>query len=388
MKILQDKHRYDVQINTDSFYYKAIINADGVPYQMVFLPDTGERYYLRVGEGIKQLLGVPPEQFTGKLFLGMIEEVIPLLRNIPADMTELWRQFTSGEISQYKAEILVRTADGKKKWIRDSSVPLLDEATGKITGAFGILYDITANRLNKGKAHGVHDEEEECESLKAAFLHNISHEIRTPLNAIVGFSTLLGDYTEGPDRRQEYLDIITRNADHLLEIIDEIVEMAELEAGTVTISKSSVDLFALVQRLYSRHREEAFEKGLALSFTTAPDAAHSVISTDSYKLFRVLSILVANSIKFTSEGKVQFGYSFRENEAEFYISDTGIGIREEYKGSIFSAFFQGDNSSRRRHEGTGLGLAVAKAYVDLLGGDIWVTSTPGEGSLFRFTIPY
>ncbi len=374
--------------NADSFYQNAIENADGVPYQMLFMPETGEGYYLKVGAGIKQLLGVTPEEFTEKHFLGMIEEVIPLIKDIPFDMTELRRKFISGEIQTYKADILVRTEDGNKKWLRDSSVPSYDEETGKVTGAFGIFRDMTATRIHRIKPGSVNNEEDECESLKAAFLHNISHEIRTPLNAIVGFSTLLGEHSDNPDRRQEYLDIITKNADHLLEIIDEIVEMAEIEAKTVRISKSKVNPDTMIQRIYDRHRDEAFQKGLALKFTIDPQAHETEIMTDSYKLMEVLSNLIGNSIKFTNTGKVQFGYSLKENKVEFYISDTGIGIPEEHQESVFSTFQQGDNSSRRRHEGTGLGLAIAKAYVELLGGEIWVTSNPGQGSTFRFTIPF
>ncbi len=254
-------------------------------------------------------------------------------------------------------------------------------------GAFGILHDISDSRLNPDNLNKISEEEDECDNLKVAFLHNISHEIRTPLNAIVGFSTLLGEHLDDPDRRQEYLDIITRNADHLLEVIDDIVEMSKIEAKTVRISKDSVNLYSLIRRVYDQNRDDACRKGLIFKFATAPDANETEIFTDSYKLAQVLSNLVGNSIKFTKEGKVQFGYSLNEKKIEFYVSDTGIGIPEEHQASIFSRFYQADSSSRRSYGGTGLGLAIAKAYVELLGGEIWFTSNASEGSVFSFTLP-
>jgi len=396
MKIFKTQDKLSSQVSwdqsrktpgNDSIYYQAIENADGVPYQLVFLPQTLEGYYLKVGSGIKQLLGIPPEDFTENLLLGMIEEVVILSMDTPEDISECRRKFINGEIKSLQAEILVRTADGKKKWIRDSSVPLCDEETGRVTGAFGIFHDITGSRLNLERLSRLSVKEDECDSLKAAFLHNLSHEIRTPLNAIVGFSTLLGEHLRGPDSPQEYLDTITANADHLLEVIDDILEMAKIEARTVKISKGGVNLSSVIHRVYDQFRDEAGRKGITLEYETVPGDRDPEIITDGYKLTKALANLVGNSVKFTGEGQVQFGCSLRDKKVEFYVSDTGIGIPEEHQAGVFSMFYQADSSSSRNYGGTGLGLAIAKAYIELLGGEIWFTSAQGKGSAFRFTIP-
>ena len=118
------------------------------------------------------------------------------------------------------------------------------------------------------------------------------------------------------------------------------------------------------------------------------DEKEIIIITDGYKLFQSLCNLVGNAVKFTWEGKVEFGYSLNEDKIEFYVSDTGIGIRKENQANIFETFYQAESSITQRYEGTGLGLSIAKAYIELLGGEIWFTSEYGEGSVFSFTIPY
>jgi signal transduction histidine kinase len=367
------------------FLYRVIENADGVPFQLIFGQQTGEVSYSYVGAGITKLFGVAPEDLTEKVFDGMIEEIVPLSEDIPADLSESRRKFISGEIKSYKAEYLVRTAGGERKWIRDASLPLIDEETGKVTGAFGILYDITAIKLNPER---IKDKEDEFDRLKNDLLHNISHEIRTPLNAIVGFSTLLAEHIDIPERRKEYLDIITRNSDHLLEIIDDIVEISKIDAKMVKIRKDKGNLFSVLRKVYDQFRAEAFAKDVELSFEPEHDTGEADVYTDWYKLTEVLRNLVENALKFTFEGRIEFGYSVKKGKIEFYVSDTGSGIPLEQQARIFSRFFQGDSSSSRSYGGTGMGLSITKAYVELLGGEIWFISQPGEGSVFRFTVPY
>jgi signal transduction histidine kinase len=367
------------------FFYRVIENADGVPFQLIFGLQTGEVSYSYVGAGITKLLGVAPEDFTEKVFKSMIEKIVPLSEDAPADMSEAHLKFRNGEIKSYKAEIMVITAGDERKWIRYASLPLIDEETGKVTGAFGILYDITGSKLYLER---IKEKEDEYDCLKNDLLHNISHEIRTPLNAIVGFSTLLGEHIDIPERRKEYLDIITRNSDHLLEIIDDIVEISKIDAKMIRIRKDKVNLNSVLRKVYDQFRAEAFAKGVLLSFEPEHDTGEADVYTDWYKLTEVLRNLVENALKFTFEGRVEFGYSVKEGKIEFYVSDTGSGIPFEQQARIFSRFFQGDSSSSRNYEGTGMGLPITKAYVELLGGEIWFISQPGEGSVFRFTVPY
>lgn len=371
---------------TTDFFFQAIENADGVPFQLIFGPRIGDGYYLNVGIGIIKLLGIPPEDFTEKMFYEMIEKVIPLSVDIPADPEEARRKFIGGELKGYRAEVLVKRAGGEKRWIRDASLPLVDEETGKVIGAFGILYDISDNKNSQKIVRKAEERADELERLKKAFLSNIAHEIRTPLNAIVGFSTLLGEPGYKAEQQQEFREIITRNTDHLLAIITDIMEVSKIDARTLKVRKEKVIINKVIKKVYNRVISRASEKGISLSFTAPSDDAGSVILTDGYKLHQVLVNLVENAVKFTNEGRVEFGYEEKEGKIEFYVSDTGIGIQEENHPQVFSRFFQADYSSTRKYEGIGLGLAITKAYVELLGGVIWFTSHEGKGSEFRFTV--
>lgn len=375
-------------INSGALYCNVIENADGVPFQLIFGPRPGEGYYLTVGSGIRNLLGLSQEEFTERAFHEMIEEIIPLSDNMPSELSESREKLINGELKSYKAEVLIRMPGGEKKWIQDTSLPLIDEETGKIIGAFGILFDIDERKHNLYNLKIAEEKAEESDRLKIAFLHNLSHEIRTPLNAIVGFTSLLGDIGDDPGKRQEFVNIIFNSSDHLLEIFDDIVEISNIEANTITIRKEKVNLNLKLRKVYERFRTIADEKKISLSFIAASDDKEVNIFTDGSKLSRVLTNLVGNALKFTSEGKVEFGYTLKGDIIEFYVSDTGIGIPQQHHEMIFKRFFQADSSNTRRYEGTGLGLSISKAYIELLGGEILLTSHPGEGSVFYFTLPF
>ena len=375
-------------INSGALYCNVIENADGVPFQLIFGPRPGEGYYLTVGSGIRNLLGLSQEEFTERAFHEMIEEIIPLSDNMPSELSESREKLINGEMKSYKAEVLIRMPGGEKKWIQDTSLPLIDEETGKIIGAFGILFDIDERKHNLYNLKIAEEKAEESDRLKIAFLHNLSHEIRTPLNAIVGFTSLLGDIGDDPGKRQEFVNIIFNSSDHLLEIFDDIVEISNIEANTIIIRKEKVNLNLKLRKVYERFRTIADEKKISLSFIAASDDKEVNIFTDGSKLSRVLTNLVGNALKFTSEGKVEFGYTLKGDIIEFYVSDTGIGIPQQHHEMIFKRFFQADSSNTRRYEGTGLGLSISKAYIELLGGEILLTSHPGEGSVFYFTLPF
>jgi signal transduction histidine kinase len=371
--------------DTTDFFFRAIENADGVPFQLIFGPRIGEGYYLNMGAGIKGLLGIPPEDLTEKKFREMIEKVVPLSDDISQDPEEARRKFISGELKSYRAEILVRSAGGESRWIRDASLPLTDEETGKVIGAFGILYDISKNRDPENSVNLAEKRADELDSLKKAFLHNISHEIRTPLNAIIGFSTLLNEPGYGCEQQQEFRDIITRSSDHLLAMITDIVELSKIEARMVKIRKGKINLNQMLLKVYNQFRMKASEKNLSFTFRAAFNDDDAYFVTDAARLTQVLLHLVSNAFKFTKEGRVDFGYEEKGGSIEFFVTDTGVGILEEHQPEIFSGFYQADSSSTRCYEGTGLGLTIAKAYVELLGGSIWLTSEPGKGTEFRFT---
>ena len=374
-------------INSGDLYLKSIENAGGVPYQLVFGPCLGEGYFLNTGYGIKQLFGIGPGEFTEALFQRMIDEIINVNDDTPFEPIELREKIINGTIQKYIAEYKVTTSTGDKKWIRDSSVAVVNDKTGKATGLIGIFFDITGQKQTIMLLETARERVTESDRLKTAFLNNLSHEIRTPLNAIVGFSTMLNEPGQLAENRLEFQDIITHSSDHLLEIVDDIVEISKIEANAVRIIKKEVNINQMLQRVYDRFKPDAEEKKLLLRYDAPMEEREIIITTDGYKLFQTLSNLLSNAVKFTMEGKVEFGCSIKENKIEFFVSDTGIGIGLENRPNIFKPFYQAESSITKRYEGTGLGLSIAKAYVELLGGEIWFNSEPAQGSVFCFNIP-
>ncbi len=234
---------------------------------------------------------------------------------------------------------------------------------------------------------------EEADRMKTAFLTNMSHEIRTPMNAILGFAQLLSLEDLTPDQKKEYVNIIKNSGDSLLRLIDDILDLARLEAGQVTMREEYVNIDDLMNSLettfseliVSHHRAEAIE----LRRSNPTQRLPFKVKTDPLRLRQILNNLIGNAIKFTHEGYVEFGYQVTPNRKEllFFVKDTGIGIPDDKKEVIFERFQQVDNSKTRVYPGTGLGLAISKKLTELLGGRIWVVSKEGEGSQFFFTIP-
>ena len=368
--------------------FQAIENADGVPFQLIFGLHVGEGYYLRIGNGIEKLFGITPAGFTEKMYHEMTEEVVPLSENVPSDTAEARRRMIAGELSTYRTEVLVRIPSGEKKWIRDTSLPYADCETGKVIGALGILTDITELKKSSQMVRQASQSAEEYGKLKNAFLRNISHEIRTPLNAIVGFSSLLCDNFHAAGEQREYLDIITRSTDQFLKVITDIVEMSKIEAGILELHTAKVNIRQLLESLHRRFEAEAGEKVISLRSTFSPGAHGEEIEVDSIKLTGVLENLIDNAIKFTAGGVIDFGCDMEEGHASFYVLDSGTGISDEGREEVFANFFQSDFGASRQNGGLGLGLPISKAYVEMMGGNIWYETVPGRGTKFMFTIPY
>lgn len=251
-----------------------------------------------------------------------------------------------------------------------------------------IFHDISARKKNEGELIKSKEKAEESDRLKTAFLHNISHEIRTPMNAIVGFANLLREPGLSREEHDSYTDIISRSSNHLLSIVNDVIEISNVEAGRLKLSLSEISLPGILNDLVNQFRQTAVDKKLIFSLNPPVQNTINKTTTDGTKLFQVISNLLNNAFKFTSQGSVTLGYSIKEPYIEFYVADTGIGIDSEVQSRIFERFYQVDNTVARLHEGTGIGLSISKAYVELLGGKIWVQSAPGRGSTFYFTIPH
>jgi PAS domain S-box-containing protein len=251
-----------------------------------------------------------------------------------------------------------------------------------------IFQDITERKTNEEELIMAKEKAEESDRLKTAFLHNISHEIRTPMNAIVGFSALLSETEIDDQTRKSYIEVIVQGSNHLLSIITDIVDISNIEANIIKTVKNEININLTLKSLYNQFIHRADEKKIKLICETGLSDSDSLIVTDSTKLTQILSNLISNALKFTEKGYINIWYELKENFLEFCVEDSGIGISQEHHTRIFDRFYQVQNTKDRLYEGTGLGLAISKAYVELLGGKIWISSEPGKGASVFFTIPY
>jgi PAS domain S-box-containing protein len=251
-----------------------------------------------------------------------------------------------------------------------------------------ILRDISVRKQFEQELIRAKEKAEESDKLKTAFLHNISHEIRTPMNAIIGFSALLNEPDLNQETQRSYLKIITDSSDQLLAIVNDIIEISNIEVGILKATINEINLNAQLMLLYQQFNHKANEKNIDFRLLTTLSGSRSYIETDNLKLMHVLSNLLSNAFKFTTRGKITFGYNLEGDFIQFFVTDTGIGIHEDQFEKIFERFYQVESTVSRAYEGTGLGLSISKAYVQFLGGRIWLTSQPCVGSTFYFTLPY
>ncbi len=308
---------------------------------------------------------------------------------------QMWGTILSGEV--FMSEILNKKKNGDLYYESRSITPIFDK-NNNITHFVSIGIDATERKLAEKELHEAKERAEESDSLKSSFLANMSHEIRTPMNGILGFTELLKEPKLTGEVQQEYIAIIEKSGDRMLNIINDIVNISKIESGQMEISHSDTNINETLKDIYTFFRQEAELKNIQLSYhNPLPDEA-SIIKTDGEKLYAILSNLVKNAIKFTDQGSIKLGYEKKDGYLEFFVKDTGIGVPKAQKEFIFERFRQGSESRTRNYEGAGLGLSISKAYVEMLGGKIRVESKSEQefssrfgsekGSTFFFTIPY
>lgn len=232
------------------------------------------------------------------------------------------------------------------------------------------------------------DKAEESERLKSAFLANMSHEIRTPMNGILGFLALLNQPDLSEDTKKEYIDVVGKSGERLLETINSIIEMSKIESGESKTILEEVNISQIIQNNYSFFRLQTDKKGINLKVSENVTGSAAVIKTDKHKIESILINLIKNAIKFTTIGTIELGTYIENTSLVIYVKDSGGGIPADRIDAVFDRFVQADMNLTRLHEGSGLGLAIAKAYVESLEGKIWVESEPGKGSKFSFSVPY
>jgi PAS domain S-box-containing protein len=324
----------------------------------------------------------------------------------------------------YDLEFPFTTIKGKHLWIRTTGQPVYKE--GEIVGLVGNMMDITERKLIeetlRNYKESLEDEvqqrtaelvaakinAESANQAKSIFLANISHELRTPLNAILGYSQLMQRDAALAPEQQEYLNTINRSGEHLLTLINDVLEISKIEAGQITLDVTTFDLRDLLGDLENMFRARTDAKGLRLDFIGVNDVPR-YLETDENKLRQILMNVLSNAVKFTKRGSVTLRTSVKglgqgsectvtknragkifcpKTDAQclfFEVEDTGVGIAEEELDKVFAAFEQTE-SGRMSRTGTGLGMTITQTYVHMMGGDITIDSTPGKGSTFRFGI--
>jgi PAS domain S-box-containing protein len=300
---------------------------------------------------------------------------------------------------------IIRIDDKEERWIHGLGEVLFNESDQPIK-VIGTVQDITDHKRIEEELIIAKEKAEESDRLKSAFLTNMSHEIRTPMNGILGFSGLLKEPNLTNEEQQEYIGIIEKSGARMLNIINDIIDISKIESGLMEVSVSETNINEQIEYIYNFFKPEADAKGIQFSFKNTLPSGEAMIKTDSEKIYAILTNLVKNAIKFTPDGAIEFGYNLKpvkpakpksagssENignsfELEFFVKDTGTGIRQEQLEIVFERFRQASESITRNYEGAGLGLSISKAFVEILGGQIWVESEYGKGSVFYFTIPY
>ena len=242
--------------------------------------------------------------------------------------------------------------------------------------------DKVEKKLQKEKLHA-----QQSDKLKSAFLANMSHEIRTPMNSISGFSELIADEELESERRKKYVSIIRTNCDVLSQLINDIIDIAKIEADQLNINIGPCPINDLLKEIYLTYKENIVLQEKEIDLNLISVEQNITILSDEFRLRQVLLNLIGNAYKFTKKGFIEFGCNLFNEELLFYVKDTGIGIPKQKKKEIFNRFQQADGSHSRKYGGTGLGLSISKSIIDLLGGKIWVDSEVDTGSTFYFTIP-
>ena len=308
----------------------------------------------------------------------------------PASFYEkLWKTISSG--NEWQGEFKNRKKNGEYYWELASISPIKNNF-GTITHYVKIAENISYLKKIEKDLKKAKQDAEIANNYKNHFLANMSHEIRTPINTIIGFSELIKNENITSQKRFKYTGIIEENSQSLLRLIDDIIDIAKIEANELKIKKEACslgELFAELELTYSNFLKRRQKQNIDLIFQIPEEAHHDVIFTDPYRLKQIINNLFTNALTYTERGHIEIGYSIiNDNKLQFFVSDTGSGIPAGQIRNIFKRFTQVEETTNSATRGSGLGLSICKDLAILLGGEISVKSIEGEGSIFFVTLPY
>lgn len=319
---------------------------------------------------------------------------------------ELWETISAGK--DWHGEFHNKKKNGELYWESASISPIINEK-GEMTHYIAIKEEISYRKeseillqqknfeiklQNKEYKHlnkellVAKNQAEKSDRLKTAFLANMSHEIRTPMNGILGFAGLLKEQKLTGEEQKEYIDIIEKSGVRMLNIINDIIDISKIESGLMKLKKEESNINDQIEYVYTFFKPEVESKGMKLIPILSLPSKDSIIKTDREKVFAILINLVKNAIKYSNEGSIEFGYIKKGGFLEFFVKDSGIGIHKNRHKAVFERFIQADITDKMATQGAGLGLSISKAFVEMLGGEIWLESDKDKGSTFYFTVPY
>ncbi|MCB2195987.1 MAG: response regulator [Bacteroidetes bacterium] len=313
--------------------------------------------------------------------------------------------------SYYENKFRLKHKDGHYIWILDRGKAIFNK-DGVAIRVVGTHTDITEKQRIEDELHQyqAHLEEkvrertkelqlakekaEESDKLKSAFLANMSHEIRTPMNAIVGFADLLSDHDLNDEQRQELIELINKNTNTLVYLIDDIIDIAKIEAGQLKLNKTETNINQILNDVFQSFIETnnlRDQGAVRLKLQKGITNDNFTIHTDPVRFQQILINLIGNAIKYTEKGSIECGYQVKAEQEksylEFYVKDTGVGIPKDKHQHIFERFSKVEDNKTKLYRGTGLGLTITKNLVEMLGGKIWLHSKENVGSTFHFTLP-
>lgn len=285
----------------------------------------------------------------------------------------------------YYHEGKILTKDNKLLHVM-SHIMMVKDKKGKMKGISVLGENVTEKNTIITKLKEAKEKAEESNRLKSVFLQNISHEIRTPMNAIIGFMSLLKDSPVDEETRNQFYEIINRSGERLISTVNDIIDISQIETQQIRANKSGINISEILLNIVNTSTPLAAKSNNKITCTCKYLNSKTMFYTDKNLLSGIFINLISNAFKFTNNGSIETGSYDRENDIVFYVKDTGIGIPENRLEAIFDRFVQADSKLTRPHEGSGLGLSIAKAYAQLLGGDLWVESEVGKGSTFFFNL--
>jgi PAS domain S-box-containing protein len=373
---------------------KEIAEENERNYRYIF--DNAREGFFRIKDGKTILINKAAAAIFG---YATVEEA---LANMTDNPNQLWvnridRENISSKLKENSMhrnfEVNMRKRDGMEIWV-SLNVRMVRDSDGNELYYEGFVQDVTERRkyedeliASKVKAEVAKEKAEESDRLKTAFLQNMSHEIRTPMNAIMGFSDLLVNNFDNKAKLAQFTGIIKQRCNDLLTIITDILDIAYIESGQLTIKTEFFrieDLFNDLREIFQKNAGE----NIVFKISLSTGVSNMIIGTDKGKLKQILINLLNNAFKFTKKGEIEGGCFMSDDKLVFYVSDTGIGIPQDKHEKIFERFYQIEPESTRLYGGNGLGLSIVKGLIDILEGKIWLESSPGKGSRFYFMINY